>query len=149
MQGEAAIEGVILHGKVDRIDRLADGGLAIVDYKTGKAPSQTAVMEGFALQLGSLGLIVEAGGFPNVSGQPRSHEYWSLSKYRDRFGRCVRPDQKMGAEEFLEHARRNFTAVARDYLTGTRKFEAKLHPAYAPYGDYDQLMRLEEWYGRK
>ena len=149
VQGEAAIEGVILHGKVDRIDRLADGGLAIVDYKTGKAPSQTAVMEGFALQLGSLGLIVEAGGFPNVSGQPRSHEYWSLSKYRDRFGRCVRPDQKMGAEEFLEHARRNFTAVARDYLTGTRKFEAKLHPAYAPYGDYDQLMRLEEWYGRK
>ena len=28
-----------------------------------------------------LGLIAAAGGFPNVSGQPRSHEYWSLSKY--------------------------------------------------------------------
>lgn len=149
LRGEAAIEGVVLHGKADRIDRLPDGGLAIVDYKTGKAPSQTAVIEGFALQLGSLGLIAEAGGFPGVSGEPKAHEYWSLSKYRDRFGRCVRPDQKIGAEEFLEHARRNFTAVARDYLTGSREFEAKLHPAYAPYGDYDQLMRLEEWYGRE
>ena len=25
---------------------------------------------------------------------------------------------------------------------------AKLHPEYAPYADFDQLMRLEEWYGR-
>jgi len=23
-----------------------------------------------------------------------------------------------------------------------------LHPEQAPYGDYDQLMRLDEWYGR-
>ena len=40
-------------------------------------------------------------------------------------------------------------AAAADYLTGSKEFTAKLHPAYAPYGDYDQLMRLEEWYGRK
>jgi ATP-dependent helicase/nuclease subunit B len=149
LQGEAAIAGVTLHGKADRIDQLPGGGLAIVDYKTGKAPSQTAVIEGFAPQLGLLGLIAEAGGFDGVSGRPRSHEYWSLSKYRDKFGRCVQPDRKMAPDEFLEHARRNFAAVARDYLTGDRAFEAKLHPAYAPYGDYDQLMRLEEWYGRR
>ena len=37
----------------------------------------------------------------------------------------------------------------RDWLTGSEPFTAKLNPAYAPYGDYDQLMRLEEWYGRK
>jgi ATP-dependent helicase/nuclease subunit B len=24
-----------------------------------------------------------------------------------------------------------------------------LHPEYAPYGDYDQLMRRDEWYGRE
>ena len=37
----------------------------------------------------------------------------------------------------------------RRWLTGSEPFTAKLNPAYAPYGDYDQLMRLEEWYGRK
>jgi ATP-dependent helicase/nuclease subunit B len=148
-KGEAEIDGVLLYGKADRIDRFEGGGLAIVDYKTGKAPSQTAVDEGFSLQLGLLGLIAGEGGFDGISGRSRAHEYWSLSKYRDKFGRCVASDKKMGPDEFLEHARRNFAAVARDYLIGTRGFEAKLHPAYAPYGDYDQLMRLEEWYGRR
>ena len=35
------------------------------------------------------------------------------------------------------------------WLTGAEPFTAKLHPIYAPYGDYDQLMRLDEWYGRE
>ena len=148
-RGEALIDGVTLYGKADRIDRLPGGGLAIVDYKTGKAPSQTAVDEGFSLQLGLLGLIAEAGGFERISGRSLAHEYWSLSKYRDKFGKCVRPDKKMGADEFLEHARRNFGEAARKWLTGDEPFKAKLNPAYAPYGDFDQLMRLEEWYGRE
>ena len=39
--------------------------------------------------------------------------------------------------------------AAAKWLTGDEPFTAKLNPAYAPYGDYDQLMRLEEWYGRE
>ncbi|HET6941345.1 MAG TPA: PD-(D/E)XK nuclease family protein [Sphingomicrobium sp.] len=148
-KGEATIDNVLLYGKADRIDRFEVGGIAIVDYKTGKAPSQKAVDEGFSLQLGLLGLIAEAGGFEGISGKSRAHEYWSLSKYRDQFGRCVRPDKKMGPDEFLDHARRNFIDAARKWLTGDEPFTAKLNPAYAPYGDYDQLMRLEEWYGRR
>ena len=38
---------------------------------------------------------------------------------------------------------------AAKWLTGAEPFTAKLHPEYAPYGDYDQLMRLDEWYGRE
>ena len=148
-RGEADMDGVLLHGKADRIDRFADGSLAIVDYKTGKAPAQKAVDAGFSLQLGLLGLIAAAGGFDGVSGTSRAHEYWSLSKYGDQFGKCVRPDKKMGADAFLEHAMRNFGDAARKWLKGDEPFTAKLNPAYAPYGDYDQLMRLEEWYGRR
>ena len=94
-------------------------------------------------------MIAEAGGFEGVTGRPRAHEYWSLSKYGDQFGKCVRPDKKMGADEFLDHARRNFAEAAGKWLTGDEPFTAKLNPAYAPYGDFDQLMRLEEWYGRR
>jgi ATP-dependent helicase/nuclease subunit B len=138
-----------VHGKADRIDVMADRGLAIVDYKTGKAPAQRAVDAGFALQLGLLGLIARAGGFPDVAGEPQAHEYWSLTKDRDRFGKRVCPDKKIGAADFLAHAEAHFRAAAADYLTGDKPFTAKLNPAYAPYGDYDQLMRLEEWYGRE
>jgi len=149
IKGEASLSGVTVQGRADRIDRLADGGLAIIDYKTGKPPSQKAVDEGFALQLGLLGLIGRQGGFEGVEGDPEAFEYWSLQRYRGNFGRLMRPDKDMQPGEFLVHAAHKFGEVARDYLTGTKPFEAKLNPAYAPYGDYDQLMRLEEWYGRK
>jgi ATP-dependent helicase/nuclease subunit B len=147
--GETEIAGVTIHGKADRIDRLADGGLAIVDYKTGKAPMQRAVDAGFALQLGLLGLIARAGGFAEVEGEPEVHEYWSLTKDRDKFGKCVSADKTMGAADFLAHAEAHFRDAAEKWLTGSEPFIAKLNPAYAPYGDYDQLMRLEEWYGRE
>lgn len=146
--GKALIAGVTVEGRIDRIDRLADGGLAIVDYKTGAPPTRKAVDAGFALQLGLLGLIARAGGFEGVSGEPRSHEYWSLVRNRVGFGKLRCADDKMGAAEFLAHAESKFGDAARRWLTGNEPFTAKLNPAFAPYGDYDQLMRLEEWYGR-
>jgi ATP-dependent helicase/nuclease subunit B len=146
--GETVLAGVTVHGRVDRIDRLPEGGLAIIDYKTGQPPTQKAVTEGFALQLGLLGLIGRAGGFESVSGDPQAFEYWSLARYRGSVGRLMRPDKEMQPGEFLDHARRNFVEAAAKWLTGIEPFTAKLNPAYAPYGDYDQLMRLEEWYGR-
>ena len=150
IEGGTELAGIRLKGKADRLDRLADGGLALVDYKTGKPPSKKAVAEGFALQLGLLGLIARGGGFAEVSGPPGAHEYWSLAKK----GGAKSPgfvDAADGgdAEAFLERAERAFAAAAAKYLTGDAEFIAKLHPAYAPYGDYDQLMRLEEWYGRE
>ena len=36
---EARLGGVRLRGILDRLDRNADGGLVVVDYKTGRAPS--------------------------------------------------------------------------------------------------------------
>ena len=148
LKGLARIAGVELHGKVDRIDRLADGSLAIVDYKTGKAPSGKAVAEGFALQLGLLALIAERAGFPDITGTASVFEYWSLAKDGGSFGKRVHADKDIAPGGFVDHVLARFTAAAGKYLTGEEPFIAKLHPAYAPYGDYDQLMRLEEWYGR-
>ena len=93
--------------------RLADGGLAIVDYKTGSPPTQKAVVDGFALQLGLLGLIGRAGGFEKAPGDPQAFEYWSLNRHNGSFGRLMCPDKKMGDGEFLEHAYANFADAAR------------------------------------
>ena len=150
--GKIEIAGVTLHGKVDRIDRDADGSLVVVDYKTGTPPRPAQVAEGFAMQLGLLGLIAEAGGFDGVAGMPTGFEYWSLAQKDGRLGYDAPALGRKPAIEpalFTARAREVFEAAAARWLTGEEPFVAKLHPALAPYGDYDQLMRLDEWYGRE
>jgi ATP-dependent helicase/nuclease subunit B len=152
-KGAIDIAGVTLNGTFDRLDRLADGSLGIVDYKTGKPPSTAAVRAGFSLQLGLLGLIAERGGFEGITGTARAFDYWSLSRGRTGFGYIDSPtDPKkrdpIPADEFTGIAAANFVEAAGRWLTGDEPFTAKLVPEYAPYSDYDQLMRRDEWYGR-
>jgi ATP-dependent helicase/nuclease subunit B len=152
--GAAEIAGVTLSGKADRIDRFPDGTLAIVDYKTGKPPSTGAVRAGYSLQLGLIGAIAERGGFDGLSGNASAFEYWSLGKGRDGFGYIATPVDPNGkrdriqADEFTAISAAHFADAAATWLTGDAPFTAKLHPEYAPYAEYDQLMRLDEWYGR-
>ena len=153
-KGMIEIAGVTLSGRYDRLDRLADGRIGVIDYKTGKPPSAAAVREGFSLQLGLLGLIAERGGFEDVRGTAGAFEYWSLAKRRDAFGYIESPVDPEGkrdrivTDRFTAVAAHNFTEVAEHWLTGDAPFTAKLVPDYAPYAEYDQLMRRDEWYGR-
>ncbi|WP_343520094.1 double-strand break repair protein AddB [Sphingomonas sp.] len=153
--GAIDFAGVTLKGKFDRIDAMGDGTLGIVDYKTGQPPSTKAVRAGYSLQLGLLGLIAERGGFAGISGKASCFEYWSLARRGGEFGYVATPVDaggkygRMVPGEFVPVAAENFTETARAYLTGDAPFTAKLHPEYAPYSEYDQLMRRDEWYGRE
>ncbi|HYJ81286.1 MAG TPA: double-strand break repair protein AddB [Allosphingosinicella sp.] len=151
-KGKCETDGISLYGEADRIDRFADGSLAIVDYKTGTPPGAKAVAEGYSMQLGLLGLIAERGGFEGIEGVPACFEYWSLARKAGRLGHVASPiggRHGIDSAEFTTMAARNFLAAAARWLTGDEPFTAKLHPEHAPYGDYDQLMRLDEWYGRE
>ena len=152
VKGECTIGGITLDGRADRIDRLTDGTLAIVDYKTGNAPSAKAVREGFAMQLGLIGLIAEHGGFDGVEGMPAAFEYWSLARKAGSLGYVSSPTAgRHGIDPggFTSLAAANFVKAAQAWLTGDEPFTAKLHPEYAPYDEYDQLMRFDEWYGNE
>src|SRR3546814_5724314 len=70
MRGELAADGIALHGKADRIDRDGEGRLAIVDYKSGGAPSAKAAFDRLDNQLGLLGLIAQGGGIEGVAAAP-------------------------------------------------------------------------------
>jgi ATP-dependent helicase/nuclease subunit B len=151
-EGRTDIAGITLTGKVDRIDRMADGSLAIVDYKTGVPPSAAQVEAGYSMQLGLLGLIAEKHGFKDIDGLPLAFEYWSLGRSRDgRLGYDASPVGKkdgVAAADFTGLSARVLTEAVEKWLTGSAPFTAKLIADYAPYADYDQLMRLDEWYGR-
>lgn len=150
--GEREIDGIRLYGKVDRIDRLADGSLAIVDYKTGQPPAPKQVAGGYAMQLGLLGLIAEQGGFPDTDGIAKGFEYWSLAQKDGQLGyvaNAISSRSGLDPADFTSLAHHHFTEAAAKWLLGEEPFVAKLHPEYSPYTDYDQLMRLDEWYGRQ
>ncbi len=159
ISGEMVFEGVAVMGRADRIDRLADGTLAIVDYKTGAPPAKKQVTSGYAMQLGLLGLIAQAGRFANdktgqvVTGTPTRFEYWSLGKAKkeDGFGYQETPVKEGSAktgllqEDYLNfHADRLAEAI-RLFIKGSKPFIARENPDYKGYNEYDQLMRLEEW----
>lgn len=159
VRGNMTLRGVRIHGRADRIDRLADGGLAIVDYKTGTPPSREMVRRGFSLQLGLVGLIAAAGGFAGVSGDPVEFEYWSLGKDKDRrddngFGYVFRPfatkraPNGVAREEFLDLTRAYLEDAIDRWILGNDPFTARLNPDMGGFNDYDQLMRLDEWLPR-
>ncbi len=152
--GEMQFESVTVGGKPDRIDRLADGTLAIVDYKTGGPPSAKQVKSGFALQLGVLGLIARYGDFDGLSGEASAFEYWSLarSKKDGEFGfqdvpmKVGRKTSGLAPEEFLPRHEEKLGEAIRTYIKGNAPFRAKENPDYPDFTDYDQLMRLDEWF---
>ena len=100
------------------------------------------------MQLGLLSLIARDGGFNGVRGEAGAHEYWSLAKKNGKIGYRQSPDFDDGPEAFVDRAHAHFASAVGRWLLGEEPFQAKLNPAYASYEDYDQLMRLEEWYGR-
>jgi ATP-dependent helicase/nuclease subunit B len=114
------------------------------------------VQQGFALQLGLIAMIAQAGGFEGVSGEVENFEYWSLSrdlKQRDaiRFGYREEPILEGSRKTGLP--RGEFVATTAEYLVqaidrwilGSDPFTARLNPDIGGYNDYDQLMRLDEW----
>ncbi len=157
IEGEIAWAGVPIHGRADRIDRLADGGLAVVDYKTGQPPSGLMVQEGFALQLGLVGLMAREGGFAGIAGEPERFEYWSLGRSEKSgtgFGYAKEPVLEGRAKsgipraEFLSETARYLTEAIDRWILGSEPFTARLNPDIGSYNDYDQLMRLDEWLPR-
>ena len=156
--GEMHVRGVRVFGRIDRLDQCQDGSFVVIDYKTGKPPSGKQVENGYALQLGTLGLIVEAGGFKGVIGDASGFEYWSLGKSKESdsgFGYVTTPikfgNKRSGVEPdmFLPEAKRYLDEALDHWVLGDHPFTARLNPDAKGYATYDQLMRLDEWLGRE
>ena len=152
VKGEHVVQGITLHGKADRIDRDREGRLAIVDYKSGAAPSAKAASDKLDNQLGLLGLIAEMGGMEAIdAARVGALEYWSLRPNRrdggaGKISHSYNARSKLKtAEDAIARAADALLELSADYLLGDAPF---VPGEGAGHGDYDQLMRRDEWFGR-
>jgi ATP-dependent helicase/nuclease subunit B len=129
--------------KADRIDRLADGGFLLVDYKTGAVPSAKQVQTGFAPQLPLEGAILRGGGFKGVSGSPGALEYWRLSGGEPAGERCPIDAGDPGA--LIDRVVARVEALINRFDDPATPYLAVPSPLWAPrYSDYRHLERLAE-----
>ena len=127
---------VTLSGRADRIDRLVDGSLAIVDYKTGYVPKPGEVEAGFEPQLALLAAIAEAGGFKDVPQAPvGALAYWKISGGDP-------PGEIAPRAASIEAAR---TGLARLIAAFDDPRTPYVADADALRSDYAHLARVKEW----
>ena len=138
-QGEVAFTA-----RADRIDRLADGGLAVLDYKTGQAPAASAVANRRRTQLLVEAVIAANGGFEGISAADvEIMEYWQLTGRRGEPGKQtdVRPDDWSAEDDRAMLAR-----LAADFDNDATPYASRPDPAIGPsYPRYDHLARVDEW----
>jgi ATP-dependent helicase/nuclease subunit B len=140
--------GFTLRGRADRIERRADGRLALLDYKTGVVPKGADVAAGYAAQLPLEAAMAEAGGFGSaLQGTAAELTYWRLTGgyIPGEATPVCKGDPALVATETraaaasLERLVVQFDDPAQAYLS-------QPHPGAAPrFTDYAQLARVAEW----
>ena len=133
-----------LVAQADRVDRLTDGSLSIVDYKTGGLPRAKDVSLGFAPQLPLEAAMAAAGAFRDIPAGPVSQlEFWRLTG-GDPAGERKPAGQEiealaMTAYEGLKALIAKFDDPATAYLS-------QPDPEHATsYADFNHLARVQEW----
>jgi ATP-dependent helicase/nuclease subunit B len=133
-----------LTATADRIDRLADGALAIVDYKTGSPPGLKEVKLGFAPQLPLEAAIARAGGFADLPAGPVARlEYWRVSGGEPP---GERKRLKLDAESEAAAAFDGLRALIAKYDDPDTPYPARPRSEWARrFSDYRHLARVKEW----
>jgi ATP-dependent helicase/nuclease subunit B len=137
-----------LSARADRIERLAGGGYAILDYKTGQLPTAPQVASGLSPQLTLEGAILRAGKFPDIPPGPIEALIYVSLKGGDPIGddRLLQFNGSTPDAE-AETALRRLTAVAQKFEDPETPYLSRERPMWRrrAYGDYDHLARVKEW----
>jgi RecB family exonuclease len=135
----------VLTAKADRIDRLAGGGAAIFDYKTGAPPSKRQIELGFNQQLHLQAAILLQGGFEGM-GALVAHRGAYLGLTGSGDGGAERVVDDLPGQVALHLKRLQAMIAAYDRLETA--YISRGRPEKQSFeGDYDHLARRGEWEG--
>ncbi|MBT6139557.1 MAG: double-strand break repair protein AddB [Rhodospirillaceae bacterium] len=150
--GEMTLQGPAgafkLTAKADRIERSGDGRYAVIDYKTGGAPSRKQLQAGLAPQLPLEALILAAGGFPGLpAGELDTLAYWRLTGGNPA-GLVIETTE--GLDALIESARTGLEDLIATFDDPDTPYLAQPDAGRAlDYNDYAHLARVREWATRE
>jgi ATP-dependent helicase/nuclease subunit B len=126
---------ITIAGRADRIDRAADGSLAIIDYKSGTVPKAKEVQFGYAPQLPLLAAIAEDGRFKDLSASAvGTMAYWRITGGDP-------PGQVEEREASIEETRMGLARLLAEFDDKDTAYAA----AEEPDSEYAHLARVKEW----
>ncbi|HEY3813305.1 MAG TPA: double-strand break repair protein AddB [Caulobacteraceae bacterium] len=143
---EAPFAPFTVKARADRLEILNGGG-AVLDFKTGQAPTKKQIQSGFSPQLTLTGAILAHGGFDDAgAATPISLTYVRVTGRR-------KPGETIDCFKGAEAATLSEEALAKLKLR-VAKFDEQstAYPSWAAPqymlefgGDYDHLARVWEW----
>jgi ATP-dependent helicase/nuclease subunit B len=138
-----------LRGIADRIERCGDGRYAILDYKTGAAPTEKQVRTGLAPQLTLEAAMLRKGGFGGIAAGGAVAE---LAYVRLKGGhpagefKSILFKDGTTPDAQADRALAKLTQLAQHFDDDKTPYRSLVHPMWRTrYGDYDHLARVKEW----
>jgi ATP-dependent helicase/nuclease subunit B len=152
LKGERVLQGPAgpfkVTARADRIEATAEGFGHILDYKTGKAPSQKVVDAGFSPQLTLTAAILAHGGFAELGRlKPGELTYLEITGRKPAGREEVRAAAGDESHEAAERALAGLKTLIARYWDPAQPFVSRTAPQFVHQyaSDYDHLARVFEW----
>ena len=137
-----------LSAKADRIEADPQGYGHVLDYKTGRAPSQKVVDSGFSPQLTLTAAILAHGGFADIGRlKPGELTYLEITGRKPAGREEVRATAGEASLEAAEKALHGLRMLIGRYWAPDQPFTSRTAPQFVHQyaSDYDHLARVFEW----
>ncbi len=138
-----------LVGRADRIERLHDGGFAILDFKTGQVPADKQVQIGVAPQLTLEAAMLRRGGFRATGVSEASIAELVYVKLKGAEPPGEERVVAFGAstpDAAADAALARLTELVTRFESEETPYRSLVLPLWKNrYGTYDDLARVKEW----
>lgn len=138
-----------LKGTADRIEKRIGGQVAILDFKTGKPPTEKQVRSGMAPQMPLQGLIARRGGYPSlgnhVSVSALTYLQIGTKFVVQEIGRPGKSDE-LPVDELITDAEQSLIGLLTRFANPDHPYLSAPRPERVTYwSDYTRLARRAEW----
>ncbi len=136
-----------LTGVADRIEHRKDGGLIVVDYKSGRVPSPKEIKAGFSPQLTLEAAMIARGAFEKVRAQEATAAlYVKIGGAKGVEEKEVKSEKDQSFDELVQDQFEELHKLLSQFRDEATPYVPRPFPQFTnAYGAYDHLARLREW----